>query len=100
MSEETRRRVAARESFRLLRGMAGEPLPEHLRLGRYSEGVERIRDEDRRVQLGRFSTGMERAGGGERVGRVGRFSRGAERRSGAPAGERVGRYCDTVSPGT
>jgi hypothetical protein len=80
MSQETRRRLAARAAL-TPQPQRESDLPAELRIGRFSEGIEQPRTGCRIVRLGRFSDGAERLppeAGDKRL--VGSFSRGHEQR--------------------
>ena len=87
MSQETRRRLAARAA------LVPEPereldVPAELRIGRYSEGIEQRRSGCVAIRLGRFSDGGERLppeAGGKRL--VGSFGRGHEQLPSDPGRE-------------
>jgi hypothetical protein len=92
MSQETRRRLAARERLD-----PRSDLPQKLRIGRFSHGLERSGGD--RLRVGRFSTGGERlpADDPSKAG-IGRFDRTQDRRPAEdPDGLRVGGYADSFA---
>jgi hypothetical protein len=90
MSQEMRRRLAARER---IAAVTESDLPELLRIRRFSEGLERG-DHLQVIRLGRFSDGAERLPADAETKRtIGTFSRGQERLPDEAAGKsRVGSY--------
>lgn len=97
MSQEMRRRIAARERVAAATESA---LPELLRIRRFSEGLEQGGDQRQVIRLGRFSDGVERLpadAGAKRA--IGRFSRGQERLPDEAGGKsRVGSYGHGYAP--
>jgi hypothetical protein len=96
MSQEMRRRLAARER---IAAVVESDVPELLRIRRFSEGLEHGGDQLQVIRLGRFSDGVERLpadAGSKRI--IGSFSRGQERLPDDAAGKsRVGSYGDGYS---
>jgi hypothetical protein len=97
MSQEMRRRLAAREH---IAAATESDVPELLRIRRFSEGLERGNGRLQVVRLGQFSDGAERLPAdaeGKRT--IGRFSRGQERLPDDAAGKsRVGSYGHGYAP--
>ena len=97
MSQEMRRRLAARER---IAAVTESDVPELLRIRRFSEGLEHGGDQLQVIRLGRFSDGIERLpadAGGKRT--IGSFSRGRERLPDDAAGKsRVGSYGHSFAP--
>jgi hypothetical protein len=91
MSQEIRRRLAAREG---IAAVTESDVPELLRIRRFSEGLERGSDQLRVIRLGRFSDGAELQPADVESNRtIGTFSRGQERLPDDAAGKsRVGSY--------
>ena len=95
MSQETRRRLRAREQL-LRAGVDDAHLPAHLRISRYSDGSERLPRDARQLHVGRFSQGVERLPEDAPSKRhIGRFSDGAECLPDDASGKsRIGSYGD------
>ena len=97
MSQEMRRRIAARER---IAAATESDVPELLRIRRFSEGLERGGDRLQVIRLGRFSDGAERLPAdaeGKRT--IGSFSRGQEQLpEDAAAKWRVGSYGHGYAP--
>lgn len=98
MSQEIRRRLAARE--RLSPPPRSEAdIPEPLQIRRFSQGLETaVLHRFRQLRVGRFSTGAERLPANRpSTTRIGRFSRGQDHIvDDAPEQLHVGRYADST----